>query len=83
MSRKFEYWLKMNGYKPKPCNCGGPQYGTDHAPDCEYEVSALDLQEQFDDEMVERYEGETDYDIEMAQGGAGYNDFMFGDNPDY
>ena len=54
----FEYWLKMNGYKVKPCNCGGPQYGTDHSPDCEFELSALDLQDQFDDEMEERY----DYD---------------------
>jgi len=52
----FEQWLAGNGFKVKPCNCGGPQYGTDCAPDCEREVSALDLQDQYDDEMEERYD---------------------------
>ena len=83
MRTRFEHWLAMNGYKIKPCNCGGPQYGTDHSPDCEYELSALDLQDQFDDEMAERYDGETDYDEGMAQGGDAYNDVMFGESPDH
>ncbi len=79
MSRPtFEQWLAGNGYKPRPCNCGGPQYGTDHAPDCEWEVSALDLQDLFDDQMGERYDYEDDHDAEMCIGGAGYNDVMFG-----
>lgn len=51
----FEIWLKANGYKPKPCNCGGPQYGTDHAPDCEFELSSMDLQDVFEDEMAEMF----------------------------
>jgi len=52
----FEQWLAGNGYKPKPCNCGGPQYGTDHSPDCESEISILDLQDLYDDDMLDRFE---------------------------
>ena len=52
----FDEWLKGSGRKVKPCNCGGPQYGTDCAPDCEREISAMDLQDLYDDEMTERFE---------------------------
>lgn len=85
MSNKptFEAWLRGSGYKVKPCNCGGPQYGTDCSPDCEREVSAMDLQDLYDDEMYERFELEDGHDEGMAMGGDAYNDCMFGESPDF
>ena len=36
------------------CNCGGPQCGTDHSPDCEWELAGLDAYEQAQDEEYQR-----------------------------
>ena len=40
------------------CNCGGPQYGTAHAPDCEFELAADEAWREAQDEAQD--EGETD-----------------------
>jgi len=40
------------------CNCGGPQYGTDHAPDCAINLAWDDAIEQARDEQ---------YELEIAQ----------------
>lgn len=83
----FEQWLRGNGRQVKSCNCGGPQYGTEHSPDCAWELSALDLQDEYENEMYERFDYDIDAgepDIEMAQGGAAYNDVMgYNDGPDW
>lgn len=38
------------------CNCGGPQYGTGHAPDCESVLSYDDCVQDADQIIYEREE---------------------------
>lgn len=37
------------------CNCGGPQYGTDHAPDCALERAWDDAMEDAKQEYYEKF----------------------------
>ena len=41
------------------CSCGGPQYGTDHAPDCEWELQAIEIENEIK-ELIEDGELELD-----------------------
>jgi hypothetical protein len=75
----FEQWLKANNITLAPCNCGGPQYGTDHSPDCEWELDAMRRQDQWEEDEAQ----DDGYDEGMAQGGDAYVDVMYGDSPDY
>lgn len=34
-----EFFRRYLREKEIGCNCGGPQYGTDHAPDCAIELA--------------------------------------------
>lgn len=54
----------MPRYKGKEiaeCNCGGPQYGTAHAPDCELILDATQVDKELRDEAFE-HPGGSDYD---------------------
>lgn len=51
MEALFQKWLKRNGRSADPCNCGGPAMGTDHAPDCAWNLSVLNLWDLFQDEL--------------------------------
>ena len=46
--KTFAEWLKDKNKSIPKCNCGGPQYGTAHSPDCEYVVGLDILEEQYD-----------------------------------
>lgn len=49
----FKEWLKTNNEEVAACNCGGPQDGTDHSPDCDYELSAIELWEEYIQDWAE------------------------------
>lgn len=34
MPTEIQLATKLLKERKIPCNCGGPQYGTDHSPDC-------------------------------------------------
>jgi hypothetical protein len=40
------------------CNCGGPQYGTDHAPDCSLEHARDDAWEEAQQQTWEESEAD-------------------------
>lgn len=37
--------MKYLGHEIKPCDCGGPQYGTDHSPDCAMILDAMRIED--------------------------------------
>ena len=41
--------MVYKGYEIRACNCGGPQYGTDHSPDCQMLLDALDVEQIIED----------------------------------
>lgn len=46
--------MKYRGHEIADCNCGGPQYGTDHAPDCQMVLDAIEVDHEIEDENWER-----------------------------
>lgn len=40
--------MKYKGNTISDCDCGGPQYGTDHAPDCRMILDAEDIDHELD-----------------------------------
>lgn len=53
--------MKYRGYDVANCNCGGPQYGTDHAPDCAMLRDAEEI-----DYMIELAEAEERWEKKFA-----------------
>lgn len=41
------------GQQIQDCNCGGPSYGTDHAPDCAMILDAEDVDHDDSEEIQE------------------------------
>ena len=52
--------MKYLGYNIKSCNCGGPQYGTDHSPDCAMILDARCIEELIEDEETDRLDAEEE-----------------------
>lgn len=49
MTNRMEIAQRLFSKWAIPCNCGGPQYGTDHAPDCATELAWDDAWEVAED----------------------------------
>lgn len=60
--------MKYRGYKVPNCNCGGPESGTGHSPDCLYVLGCDDV----DHEIADR-DQEVSHDTpfgEQLDGGS-------------
>ena len=79
----FDQWMKARNLTLAPCDCGGPQYGTDHSPDCAWELDVMHREEQWQEDEQMTQDERDGYDEGMAQGGDAYTDVMYGDSPDY
>ena len=53
MIGKNQYFLNYCKEKNVVCDCGGPQYGTDHSPDCEINLAWDTALELYFDELYE------------------------------
>ncbi len=68
------------GYQICPCNCGGPQRGTDHSPDCDMVLDAMDVDYHinkriYDDQEWEIANDQVIYDQEMESIDHSYEDY--------
>ncbi len=64
------------------CNCGGPQYGTDHAPDCAANLAWDNAKEEATDQLFQEESPNEPADDRAACGGCGarISDAEFDDN---
>ena len=66
----FRAWMSETGNKPAGCNCGGPQMGTGHSPDCENILSLDDLWEEYKDYLYEQEIKEEEEEDEVDFSGT-------------
>jgi len=49
------------------CTCGGPAYGTDHAPDCDWAVAREMAEDDWKDEVYQRRVADIDAALDRGE----------------